>query len=806
MRRVLARFPTSTLMGLAFTIPAMLIAGLLLYYHSLVAQEYLSEEGVRYAQILADQILSASQRFLRLGSIAAVQEMIEDTGSTRSVVHVALVGSDGRVIASNRRDWIGQEDSIIPEPAYGEVATAARATFQTQHRLIDGGKRLILVSPLLVQGADSILWNSRGTLYLKIDQERKLHEIYATILKRGLVSAMGILTISLFLLVWVRAILARPILSVASFLRDFAAGSAEAPPPIRGTLEVAQLIEDVGRMVRELKEKQAALAASEERHRLLLEGAYDAILTADPDSGQVLEVNEMFCRLFGYAPDEARSLGLKDLHVKEDRERLMRLYAEAASRGQRDFHDIPCVRKGGERFLADVRGGAIVLKSRTVSEWVIRDTTERRRLEEQLRQAQKMESVARLAGGIAHDFNNILTGIVGYSRLLLRRVGADDPNRKQLEHIEASAQRAAELTAQLLTFSRRAASRPEPVDLSRVLEGTVRALRAELPPGIDLVMKPAPDLWTTAVDPAQIEQALRHLCANAREAMPHGGRLTIETANRAVAEAECRDNLEARPGRFVTLVVEDTGSGIEPHVRARIFEPFFTTKADRKGAGLGLAMVHGSVKGHDGWIDVTSEAGRGSRFTLHFPVWDPATAADRVRAESPAELVARLAAAAAAERARGAPGASVSGPPPPGRAAASHAGERRTVLAVDDESTVLALTKDILEMHGYRVLTARNGEEALRLYRRHATEVDLVLLDLTMPVMGGAECFLELRRIDPAVRVVVSSGFSSESRASDLLREGALGYVQKPYDIDALARIVREALDRKPAAAAPGTS
>ncbi len=830
MRRLLSRLPTSTLMGLAFTIPATLIAGLLLFYHSLVAQQYLSEEGVRYAQILADQMLSASQRFLRLGSVAAVQEMIEDTGSTRSVMHVALVGSDGKIIASNRRDWIGQDDAVIPDPAYLEVATAARATFQTQHRLIDDGKRLVLVSPLLVQGASPILWNSRGILYLKIDQERKLHEIYTAILKRGAVSALGILVVSLFLLFWVRAILARPILDVAAFLRGFAAGSTAPPPPVRGTREVAQLIQDVERMVRDLKEKQEALAASEERHRRLLEGAYDAILTADPESGRILEVNDMFCRLFGCTAAEARALTLRDLHAPEDSERMIRAYAEAATLGQRDFHDVPCMRKGGGRFLVDIRGGAISLRSRTVSEWILRDTTERRRLEDQLRQAQKMESVANLAGSIAHDFNNLLTGIMGYSRLVLNRILPDDPNRRQLETIERSAKRAAELTNQLLTFSRRAASRPAPTDLKSTLEKRLLALRADLPATIELTVRADPDLWQTAVDQKQIDQTLQHLIGNAREAMPDGGRLTVAMANRSLSEAECRGNLEARTGRFVTLTVEDSGKGIDAQIRGRIFEPFFTTKTEHKGAGLGLSMVYGAVKGHDGWIEVSSEPERGSRFTLFLPAYDPATAP----VESPVEVLARLVSSAGA--ATGPAAGAMTGKaaaafpdsclPSPGRteaqpsgapaaggasvaptaAAPAIAAPRQTILAVDDESTVLALAKDILEMYGYQVMTARNGEEALRLYRSRASDVDLVLLDLTMPVMGGVECFREMQRIDPRVRVVISSGFSSDSTASQIINEGALGYVQKPYDIDVLARIVREALKKNPAAINPSSN
>jgi PAS domain S-box-containing protein len=782
-------------MGLAFTIPAMLIAGFLLFYHSLVAQRFLAEEGVRYGDILADQLLSASQRFLRFGSVAAVQEMIEDTGSKRSVLYVALVGSDGTVIASNKRDWIGRGESVIPDPAYAEVAAAARATFQTQHRLEDDGTRVILVSPLLVQGASPILWNSRGILYLKVDQARKLREIYAAIIKRGAVSALGILVISLFLLIWVRAILAQPILRVAAFVRAFAAGSAEALPRVGGTREVAQLTDDVGRMVRELQDKQSALAASEERHRRILEGAYDAILTVDPETGWILEVNDMFCRLFGYTREEVRVLTLKDLHPKEERERVLEAYREAAQPGHRGFNDVPCVRNKGGRFLVDIRGGPISLGSRTVTEWILRDTTDRRRLEEQLRQAQKMESVGTLAGGVAHDFNNLLTGILGYTRLILSRMTPDDPNRKQLEIIEQSSLRAAGLTAQLLTFSRRAASRPVPVDLNEVIGKTIEALRPSIPAGIELTVRPATGLWTTAVDQAQIEQVLSHLVANARDAMPDGGRLIVETSNRTLTGEECRGNLEARPGRFVTLSVQDTGRGIDPLIRPRIFEPFFTTKQAGEGTGLGLAMVYGSIKSHDGWIEVSSASGRGSRFVAYLSAYDAATAAERVVSEPPAAILARLAGMAAQ-------GPSSAAQQPPALPEASTK-PVRTVLAVDDESTVLALAKDILELYGYRVLTARNGEEALRIYRDRRGEIDLVLLDLTMPVMGGRECFRHMRGIDPGVRVLISSGFSVESTAGEILREGALGYVQKPYDIDALARMVGQALERTPQTVPP---
>jgi PAS domain S-box-containing protein len=787
-------------MGLAFTIPALAIAGVLLAYNARAARAYVAAEGVRYGEILIDQLLSASQRFLRLGSAAAVQEMIEDTGSQRSVMHVALIGSDGRVIASNRRDWIHEDEAIIPGDDFRAVARAARDTLQPQNRLVDGGRRIILVSPLLLQGVNPILTGSRGILYLQVNQERKLREIDAAILRRSTISALGIVLFSLLLLAWVRAILARPILRVAGFLRDFAAGSPEPLPPLRGTREIAQLVDDVGRMAVELRDKQAALAASEERHRKLLEGAYDAILTVDPGSGRILEANAMFCRLFGRDPGEVTRLTVGDLHPPEERDRLLQAWREGARLTH--LHEVPCVRRDGTRFFADVRGGPIVLGHKTVMEWIVRDRTERRHLEEQLRQAQKMESVATLAGGMAHDFNNLLTGILGYTRLVLLRLTSGDAARRPLEMIERSSLRAAELTAQLQAFSRRAASRPQPADLNAVIAPVVETLRLEAPAGLEVGVHAGPDLWTTAVDAVQLQEALRHLCANAFEAMPRGGRLTVTTANRVLGEAECRGNLEARPGRFVTLTVEDTGRGIDPAVRPRIFEPFFTTKEAGSGTGLGLAMVYGSIKGHDGWIEVASEPGRGTRFTVWLPEYDRAAAEARVALESPAAVLERLAGFdPGTGRGAGAPAAGpASGAAPPRPPAGREIGPPRTVLAVDDESTVLALARDILELHGYRVLTARNGEEAVRAYRQDPGGIDLVLLDLTMPVMGGRECLRRILEIDPGARVVIASGFSAEGTVAEVLAEGALGYVQKPYDIDALARILRQALQTGPAA------
>jgi len=661
MSRLLARLPTSTLMGLAFTVPAALIAALLVGDHYLLARHYLTEEGVRYGEILAAPILSASQRFLREGQIGAVQEMIETTGSQRTVRDIALVGGDGRVIASNRRDWIGRADDVIAEPAYHEAAGMAGETFRPQHRRLDGGRRIVLVSPVLFQGAVPILTGGdRGVLYLKFDHERRMHAVVSSILARGALSGLGLIAVSLFLLLWVRGILTRPILEIAARVRAIPEGGERPALRAAGPRELVQLIADVDRMARDLGAKEKALLASEE----------------------------------------------------------------------------------------------------------------------QLRQAQRMESVASLAGAMAHDFNNLLTGILGYARLLLDRIGPGDPIRRQLAAIETSAARAADLTSQLLTFSRRAAGRPEPVDLGRALGRTLEVIDAELPRGIEFTVETPPSLWTTEVDLSQIQRIVEALCANAREAMPYGGRLSVALGNRTLEADDCRARADARPGRFVTLIVSDTGRGLDPGVRKRLFEPFVTTKKGDATAGFGLATAYGLVKGHEGWIEVESEHGAGTRVTVWLPALETAAAAIQAVGPMPVAAVA----------------------PPP---AVPSSGSPRTVLAVDDESTILALARDVLELNGYRVLTARNGEEALRIYRQQPAAIDLVLLDLTMPVMGGVECFRRMRAIDPGVRVIISSGFSSESSAAEVMREGALDFLAKPYDIQVLARVVAAGLERPREAGMP---
>jgi PAS domain S-box-containing protein len=391
---------------------------------------------------------------------------------------------------------------------------------------------------------------------------------------------------------------------------------------------------------------------------------------------------------------------------------------------------------------------------------ISRDITERKHLENQLRQSQKMEAIGQLAGGVAHDFNNLLTAILGNVSLLLSNLSPHDPNRDLLRAVEKAGLRAAELTRQLLGFSRQSMLRLEPTNLSASVQETIGILGRTIDPRIQVEVRLEEKLWPVLADPSAISQVLLNLCLNARDAMPEGGRLVLETENIVLGEDYAHLHLEARPGEFVRLRVSDTGQGIPPEVRPRIFDPFFTTKGPGKGTGLGLAMVFGIVKQHQGWIDCYSEVGQGTRFDIYLP---------RETGTSPAPAPAPV-------------------PTPTG-------GGSETILLVDDEAIIRSLGRTVLQRLGYRVLLAEDGRQAVELYRRERDRIDLVILDLTMPNLSGRDAFRQLMQIDPSVRVVFASGYSAD-HIGDFEKEGALGFINKPYRPQDLASTVRAVLDR----------
>jgi len=382
-----------------------------------------------------------------------------------------------------------------------------------------------------------------------------------------------------------------------------------------------------------------------------------------------------------------------------------------------------------------------------------------------------METIGRLASGLAHDFNNLLTAILGQCELLLRRLPAEEPARSGIEEIRIAGERAAGLTRQLLAYSRRQVLKPQVLDLNSSVTKMIPMLRRLIGETIELNPALQPDLGHVEADPSQIEQIIMNLVVNARDSMPRGGRVVVETSNADLDETFAKKHVPTRPGRYVMLAVSDTGSGMDEATQARIFEPFFTTKQLGKGTGLGLATVYGIVKQSDGYIWVYSEPRIGSTFKVYLP---------RVDAEISSEEAAETAA-----------------PLPSGS---------ETVLLVEDDRNVRLLAGEMLRMNGYNVLQARNGREALDLVRGHDHPIHLLLTDVVMPQMSGRELAENIADIQPGIRVLYMSGYTDGVIAHHGVLDDGVAYLQKPFTADFLARKVREVLDARAARRPAGTA
>jgi PAS domain S-box-containing protein len=397
------------------------------------------------------------------------------------------------------------------------------------------------------------------------------------------------------------------------------------------------------------------------------------------------------------------------------------------------------------------------------------DITERERLTDQLRQSQKMQAVGELAGGVAHDFNNLLMVVKGHSQLLLDRLPDSSPLRPGAQQIERAADRAASLTRQLLAFSRKQVLQPRVLDMNEVVNGMIRMFSRVIGENIDMVFLPAADLSRVKADPGQIEQVLLNLVVNARDAMPSGGRLTIETSNIELDRRYAVTHASVEPGHYVMLSVSDTGCGMSEETQSRIFEPFFTTKGPGKGTGLGLATVYGVVKQSGGYIYVYSEVDRGTTFKIYLP---------QVIAEldKPAGEVAA-----------------------PGRARGSE-----TILFVEDEQSVRELVKQYLGAMGYSVLEASDGLEALKTAADHPEPIHILITDVVMPHLSGPDLATQLGTSRPGLKVLFISGYTDDTVFRHGVLEGGVAFLQKPFNLKALANKIREVLDGQPVSAMAG--
>jgi PAS domain S-box-containing protein len=519
----------------------------------------------------------------------------------------------------------------------------------------------------------------------------------------------------------------------------------------------------VGIDVSARREAEARLAESERKYRELVENANSIILRWSSD-GRITFLNEFGQRFFGYTHDEIVGKHVLETIVpatESGGRDLVQLMADICAAPESYEQNInENVRRNGQlawvawtnRIVRDASGKPVEILS------IGADVTQKRILERQLQQAQKMEAVGRLAGGVAHDFNNLLTVISGYSELLLGTQGLDADSQESVKCIRDAGERAAMLTRQLLGFSRQTLLQPRVLDLNKLVADTEKLLRRLIGEDIALSTRLASDLDRVTVDPGQLNQVLMNLAVNARDAMPKGGQLTIETANVQLTETCAGMHLEFKPGPHVMLAVTDTGCGMTPEVQSQVFEPFFTTKEVGRGTGLGMSMVLGIVQQSNGCIHVYSELGQGTSFKIYLPA---VIEAIPVAAESDDNL---------------------------------DVGGTETVLLVEDDALVRGQAVQALEKYGYRVLSAVDGEDALRMAEAYEGQLDLILTDVVMPRLSGPDLAAKLKVRFPQAKVLYMSGYTDDAVVRHGLLQGQVAFVQKPYTWRGLARKVRTTL------------
>ena len=519
--------------------------------------------------------------------------------------------------------------------------------------------------------------------------------------------------------------------------------------------KLARLVPAVERELGEAEARAArratetALAASERRLGDIFDIAPDAILLVSA-KGTILLANAAAHRMFGW--HELRGASVHTLVAAGN-------FTDPTPRRMGQMGDLQATRRDRTTFPVEIAVAPSTVDGEVATLAILRDVTERRTLEERFRQTQKLEAIGSLAAGVAHDFNNLLSVILSYSAMVTDKLDPKDPMREDLGEIHTAAMRAADLTQQLLAFGRKQMLKLAPTNLSTVVGKLHTLLRRLIGEDIELTVLTAARLGTVLVDPSQVEQVVMNLVVNARDAMPSGGKITIETADAMLDEAYASQHVGVTPGWFVMIAVTDTGTGMDAETRARIFEPFFTTKEVGRGTGLGLSTVFGIVKQSEGHIWLYSEPGKGTTFKVYFPRVDqPAT-------EQPARAVS--------ETPRGA----------------------ETILLVEDDEALRQLTAVILRRQGYHVLVAETGGDALLICEQHGATIHLLLTDVVMPKMNGRQLADRLKVLRPSMKVLFMSGYTDNAIVHHGVLDSDVAFLQKPITPGLLARKVREVLD-----------
>ena len=505
------------------------------------------------------------------------------------------------------------------------------------------------------------------------------------------------------------------------------------------------------------READNALRESSEKYRTILESIEEGYFETDLN-GNLTFTNDPSCKILGYPCNQLLGMNTHDYATPDTAKKISRVTERVKQTGRPEgVTDCHVIKKNGSKAILELSISLRTDKDGQPAGFrgLLRDVTkrketeeEKRLLETQLQQAQKMESIGTLAGGIAHDFNNILMGIQGNATLMLLKIESGHPNYVKIKNIEKFVQNGTELTKQLLGFARGGKYLVKTTDLNEVIKKSSSLFartRKEIQVHTDLYE----EIWAADVDSGQIEQALLNLYVNAWQAMSAGGNLYLKTRN-VILDSSIVKPFKVEPGKYVEISVSDTGAGIDKETRKRIFEPFFTTKEMGRGTGLGLASVYGIVKSHGGYIDVSSEKEKGTTFTLYLPASEKKAVQEKA---VPTEMF----------RGTG------------------------TILLIDDEKMILDVGCELLEELGYTVLSALSGREALQIFQENSTKIDLVIMDMIMPGMSGGETFDRLRNINQDIKVLLSSGYSLNGQATQILRRGCDGFIQKPFNLNQLA-------------------
>ncbi|HAR46656.1 MAG TPA: hypothetical protein DCS05_10995 [Nitrospiraceae bacterium] len=600
-------------------------------------------------------------------------------------------------------------------------------------RLSDGDDLFILLTIPRRTLLENFAWQSRTKFYLFL----------------GLLAASSALFIFFYLL---------PLRRITTIVRKFSRGGPMTIPVSSRADEIGTLTSEFRSLDQELGRRQEALSDSERHYRLLFEDNPNPLWVIERETRRFLAMNAAAVKRYGYSREEFLSLTEHDILLPSLPPAIP---GRDALPGPAWPQTVRHRAKNEDVIEAEITSRPITWAGADAEVALVHDVTARRQLEAQLRQAQKMEAVGQLAGGVAHDFNNILTAIIGYANLLEMKMSDEDPGRLNVEQILSASERAARLTHSLLAFSRKQIINPRPTDLNAVVRSVEKLLRRLIGEDIEFNVLHSPEPLVVLADAGQIEQVLMNLATNARDSMPRGGALSIETGFKEIDDGFIRAHGYGATGRYGVLYVSDTGEGMDAKTQKRIFDPFYTTKDVGKGTGLGLSIVYGIVKQHNGQINVYSDPGRGTTFRIYLPVVDQEAEALDI--------------------------------PPP----APVIGGTETILFAEDDEFIRELALKVLEDGGYTVVLARDGEEALELFMAHSGSIDLVALDVIMPRKNGREVYQAIRERSPSMRALFLSGYTADIIHRKGFLEEGLAFLAKPFSPASLLRKMREVLDKE---------